>query len=478
MLVDLAGSEKAQDSQSNIKQRRIEGAEINTSLLALKEWIRAMDSGRKHVPFRQSKLTMVLRDSFIGGKTKNHVIMIACISPDQTSSDHTLNTLRYAERLKYNSEDQGADKYMTSKGSARRSPEISFQNYYKDEELDDSKWEDSPYKNSQLYQSHEVSVHLTESNILNDTDYNEIDEENSPDLQISKYNDHKRPTNYELDHQIFNDSTNWIEISNKETKIYEPDLNKNERIEVWKSSEIVNLSNKGKNRLYTDTCNTQSYTHIPTTNDISANNLKSYDKIVKDRNEPETNNDQIMLESNEDWEVHQDPHLYVSHSLGSGNEVHSNSNKEKYQINSTLYHSSSNSYLKYNKPIRNVMNCSKDKTSSSTSYIGGTKILDRKKPTPSIELDLESEKNENKNKITLDLSKRQKPISSIVTYNPRPVLKRKQTYYTRRNKEPLQKYTKKYEYTSNTDISKIGSTSGYNLSIRSNKDLLRPSTNM
>ena len=367
---------------------------------------------------------------------------------------------------------------MTSKGSARRSPEISFQNYYKDEELDDSKWEDSPYKNSQLYQSHEVSVHLTESNILNDTDYNEIDEENSPDLQISKYNDHKRPTNYELDHQIFNDSTNWIEISNKETKIYEPNLNKNERIEVWKSSEIVNLSNKGKNRLYTDTCNTQSYTHIPTTNDISANNLKSYDKIVKDRNEPETNNDQIMLESNEDWEVHQDPHLYVSHSLGSGNEVHSNSNKEKYQINSTLYHSSSNSYLKYNKPIRNVMNCSKDKTSSSTSYIGGTKILDRKKPTPSIELDLESEKNENKNRITLDLSKRQKPISSIVTYNPRPVLKRKQTYYTRRNKEPLQKYTKKYENTSNTDISKIGLTSGYNLSIRSNKDLLRPSTNM
>jgi len=77
LLVDLAGSEKAQDSQSNIKQRRIEGAEINTSLLALKECIRAMDSQKKHLPFRQSKLTMVLRDSFVGGKHKNHVIMIA-----------------------------------------------------------------------------------------------------------------------------------------------------------------------------------------------------------------------------------------------------------------------------------------------------------------------------------------------------------------------------------------------------------------
>ena len=37
LLVDLAGSENAQDSQSNNKQRRIEGAEINTSLLSLKE---------------------------------------------------------------------------------------------------------------------------------------------------------------------------------------------------------------------------------------------------------------------------------------------------------------------------------------------------------------------------------------------------------------------------------------------------------
>ena len=77
LLVDLAGSEKAQDSQSNIKQRRIEGAEINTSLLSLKECIRAMETNKKHIPFRQSKLTMVLRDSFIGGSDKNHVIMIA-----------------------------------------------------------------------------------------------------------------------------------------------------------------------------------------------------------------------------------------------------------------------------------------------------------------------------------------------------------------------------------------------------------------
>jgi kinesin family member 2/24 len=69
-LVDLAGSERAQETQSNEKSRRAEGAEINKSLLALKECIRALDSRKNgnnetHVPFRASKLTLVLRDSFI-----------------------------------------------------------------------------------------------------------------------------------------------------------------------------------------------------------------------------------------------------------------------------------------------------------------------------------------------------------------------------------------------------------------------------
>lgn len=69
-LVDLAGSERAQETQSNDKNRRAEGAEINKSLLALKECIRALDARKHgnseaHVPFRASKLTLVLRDSFI-----------------------------------------------------------------------------------------------------------------------------------------------------------------------------------------------------------------------------------------------------------------------------------------------------------------------------------------------------------------------------------------------------------------------------
>jgi len=99
LIVDLAGSERAQDTQSNNRQRRLEGAEINKSLLALKECIRALDSKSGHVPFRASKLTMVLRDSFLNQQSSK-IVMIACINPGSSSADHTINTLRYAQRLK------------------------------------------------------------------------------------------------------------------------------------------------------------------------------------------------------------------------------------------------------------------------------------------------------------------------------------------------------------------------------------------
>lgn len=44
----------------------MEGAEINTSLLALKEVIRSLEKKHGHTPFRGSKLTQVLKDSFVG----------------------------------------------------------------------------------------------------------------------------------------------------------------------------------------------------------------------------------------------------------------------------------------------------------------------------------------------------------------------------------------------------------------------------
>lgn len=96
-LIDLAGSERGQDTKHHNRQRRQESAEINKSLLALKECIRALDNSSGHVPYRGSKLTMVLKDSF---SANSRTVMISCISPVSSSSDHTLNTLRYADRVK------------------------------------------------------------------------------------------------------------------------------------------------------------------------------------------------------------------------------------------------------------------------------------------------------------------------------------------------------------------------------------------
>jgi kinesin family member 2/24 len=111
-LIDLAGSERAADSKNHNQQRRIESAEINKSLLGLKECIRALavraamaantlegvDLPHVHVPFRASKLTLALRDSFVSPNSR--VVMIATVSPNASGWDHTGNTLRYADRVK------------------------------------------------------------------------------------------------------------------------------------------------------------------------------------------------------------------------------------------------------------------------------------------------------------------------------------------------------------------------------------------
>ncbi|XP_076000574.1 kinesin-like protein KIF2C isoform X2 [Genypterus blacodes] len=97
-LVDLAGNERGTDVSSNDRSTLVETAEINRSLLALKECIRSLGMNSDHIPFRMSTLTKVLRDSFIGEKSKT--CMIAMVSPGLTSCEYTMNTLRYADRVK------------------------------------------------------------------------------------------------------------------------------------------------------------------------------------------------------------------------------------------------------------------------------------------------------------------------------------------------------------------------------------------
>jgi len=106
-FIDLAGSERGADTSNASKATRLEGAEINTSLLALKEVIRALATGGSmtHIPFRGSKLTQVLKDSFVGENSR--CCMVACISPDIGNCEQTLNTLRYADRVKERNPETG-----------------------------------------------------------------------------------------------------------------------------------------------------------------------------------------------------------------------------------------------------------------------------------------------------------------------------------------------------------------------------------
>ncbi|XP_035771964.1 kinesin-like protein KIF13B [Neolamprologus brichardi] len=101
-LVDLAGSERAAKTGA-AGERLKEGSNINKSLSTLGLVISALaDHGAgknksKFVPYRDSVLTWLLKDS-LGGNSRT--AMVATISPVADNYDETLSTLRYADRAK------------------------------------------------------------------------------------------------------------------------------------------------------------------------------------------------------------------------------------------------------------------------------------------------------------------------------------------------------------------------------------------
>lgn len=93
-MIDLAGSERG-SSTSHVDQRFKEGTCINKSLLALGNCIKKLAEGSKHIPYRDSNVTRILKDS-LGGNCKT--VMIANVSPAERSYSETYNTLMYASR--------------------------------------------------------------------------------------------------------------------------------------------------------------------------------------------------------------------------------------------------------------------------------------------------------------------------------------------------------------------------------------------
>lgn len=95
-MIDLAGSERGA-ATGCAGARFTEGANINKSLLALGNCINSLADGQRHVPYRDSKLTRLLKDS-LGGNCRT--VMIANISPSSITYEDTYNTLKYATRAK------------------------------------------------------------------------------------------------------------------------------------------------------------------------------------------------------------------------------------------------------------------------------------------------------------------------------------------------------------------------------------------
>lgn len=75
-LVDLAGSERASASAGHQFQRREESKAINLSLSSLGNCMNALAEKRKHIPYRDSKLTRLLQGSLGGGARTSVIVTI------------------------------------------------------------------------------------------------------------------------------------------------------------------------------------------------------------------------------------------------------------------------------------------------------------------------------------------------------------------------------------------------------------------
>ncbi|KAI8611034.1 P-loop containing nucleoside triphosphate hydrolase protein, partial [Chytriomyces sp. MP71] len=107
-LVDLAGSETGSDKKDHDAVRLKESIAINKSLMSLKDCIRksasttsATATSSGHIPFRSSKLTMVLKDSLDPTSSQfSSTVVFALAAPTIADVPHTFNTYRYALALK------------------------------------------------------------------------------------------------------------------------------------------------------------------------------------------------------------------------------------------------------------------------------------------------------------------------------------------------------------------------------------------
>ncbi|XWS13874.1 hypothetical protein CRYUN_Cryun36dG0076300 [Craigia yunnanensis] len=98
MLVDMAGSENIDQAGQVGFEAKMQTAKINQGNIALKRVVESIANGDSHVPFRDSKLTMLLQDSFEDDQSK--ILMILCASPDPKEIHKTICTFEYGAKAK------------------------------------------------------------------------------------------------------------------------------------------------------------------------------------------------------------------------------------------------------------------------------------------------------------------------------------------------------------------------------------------
>lgn len=97
MLVDMAGSENIDQAGLGF-EAKLQTGKINQGNVALKRVVEAIANGDSHIPFRDSKLTMILQDSFEDDGAK--ILMVLCASPDPRDIHKTIGTLEYGAKAK------------------------------------------------------------------------------------------------------------------------------------------------------------------------------------------------------------------------------------------------------------------------------------------------------------------------------------------------------------------------------------------
>ncbi len=405
-FIDLAGSERAADTINTNKQTKFDGAEINKSLLALKECIRALDQEKKHTPFRGSKLTLVLRDSFIGNcKT----LMIANISPALSCSEHTLNTLRYADRVKelrgkndirigdgninlnYNNNNNNNDfgnynyedfanlmymprkhgisvkydvdsnlKKMSARKTFRKGKKIEQKKSYgKNNGLDDNNWENMKGLNCNLFNN---LPSINENNNFGNLYLGN---------NINNYNNNNNIENIINQQQTYNNNFQNNNINN----LVNNDLNKNLNLEnnfiQMGNNSLMNLNNpfinpskivseeKFNNNNNNNNINNYNNNNNQENSTISQNLNQD---ISSNKNQWNLNNNNNLIQINKQNQIQKNENLIKDNLFNQKIEIQLNQNslfenKENLQLNNiTVQKQQSNNYNQFEENITNENN--------------------------------------------------------------------------------------------------------------------------